>query len=98
MKPINDDHLVSLINHIALPPKLPQTEERDTPGIEKSLLRLTKNVLSEYDNRSLAAWKAVSQMLRQSSSVRSGSGLDAEQLDTALSNMDIDGTLTHETT
>jgi hypothetical protein len=97
MKPIKDDHLVSLINHIALPPKLPQTEERDTPGIEKSLLRLTENVLSEYDNRSSAAWKAVSKMLRQSSGVRSGSGLDAEQLDTALLNMELDGKLTYET-
>jgi hypothetical protein len=58
---VEDVH--SLINHIALPPQLPQTEELDPSRIDRNLIHLLQGVLKIFDLRGQAAWLSVSKML-----------------------------------
>jgi hypothetical protein len=53
----------NLINHVALPPQLPQSEEPDLSSINDNLLRLLQDVTQTFNNRSCAAWTSVSRML-----------------------------------
>lgn len=57
------EHIHNLINHVALPPQLPQSEEPDLPSINNDLLRLLQDVTQTFNNRSCAAWTSVSKML-----------------------------------
>ncbi|KAG9764117.1 hypothetical protein KCU73_g1100, partial [Aureobasidium melanogenum] len=52
-----------LINHIALPPQLPQSTESDTSTINGNLLRLLQDVTKSFNHRACPAWTSVSKML-----------------------------------
>jgi hypothetical protein len=53
----------NLINHVALPPQLPQSEEPDLSTINKNLLRLLLGITQSFNNRGCAAWTSVAKML-----------------------------------
>lgn len=53
----------NLINHIALPPQLPQTEEPDPSTINKNLLLLLQTTGKTFEYRNCAAWTSVTKML-----------------------------------
>lgn len=55
--------LQDLINHIALPPQLPQRAEPDLSTINSNLLHLLQDVTQTFNKRSCAAWTHVSRML-----------------------------------
>lgn len=53
----------NLINHVALPPQLPQKEEPDLSTINNNLLHLLQDVTQTFNSRSCTAWAHVSKML-----------------------------------
>ncbi|KEQ74499.1 hypothetical protein M436DRAFT_34467, partial [Aureobasidium namibiae CBS 147.97] len=55
--------LQDLINHVALPPQLPQSEEPDPSRINGNLMKLLQDVAETFDLRTCAAWASVSKML-----------------------------------
>jgi hypothetical protein len=58
---VSDAH--DLINHVALPPQLPQTEEPNPSAININLLRLVQDATKTFDHRICPAWTFVSRML-----------------------------------
>lgn len=52
-----------LINHIALPPQLPQSADPDTSTINKNLLHLLQDATKSFNCRACPAWASVSKML-----------------------------------
>ncbi|KAH0338328.1 hypothetical protein KCU81_g7698, partial [Aureobasidium melanogenum] len=53
----------NLINHIALPPQLPQAEEPDPSTIDKNILLLLQTAGKTFEHRNCAAWTSVTKML-----------------------------------
>ncbi|KAI4721480.1 hypothetical protein E4T48_02363 [Aureobasidium sp. EXF-10727] len=60
---LSAQNIQDLINHIALPPQLPQTAEPDPSTISRNLLRLVQDVTKTFDHRACTAWTSVSKML-----------------------------------
>ena len=60
---LSAEDIHNLINHVALPPQLPQSEEPDLPSINNNLLHLLQDVTQTFNNSSCAAWTHVSKML-----------------------------------
>ena len=58
---VGDVH--NLINHVALPPQLPQSEEPDPSRINSNLVHLLQDAMKTFDRRTSAAWASVSKML-----------------------------------
>jgi hypothetical protein len=58
---VHDVH--DLINHIALPPQLPQSEDSNPSVINSNLLQLLQDVTKTFDHRTCGAWTFVSRML-----------------------------------
>lgn len=81
----------NLINHIALPPQLPQTEELDPHTIKRNLLRLIQDVTENFERRNCAAWTAVSKMLSALGKTEQAKSLDDGSLDTHLKGLDAGG-------
>jgi hypothetical protein len=52
-----------LINHIALPPQLPQSADSDASTINRNLLHLLQDATKSFDHRPYTAWTSVSKML-----------------------------------
>lgn len=52
-----------LINHIALPPQLPQSAEPDTTTINRNLLHLLQDVTKSFNHTACPAWTSVSRTL-----------------------------------
>ncbi|KAK6003187.1 hypothetical protein QM012_001032 [Aureobasidium pullulans] len=53
----------NLINHIALPPQLPQSADSETITINSNLLHLLQDVTKNFNHRACTAWTSVSKML-----------------------------------
>ncbi|KAG9568088.1 hypothetical protein KCU71_g3382, partial [Aureobasidium melanogenum] len=69
-----------LINHIVLPPKLPQSEDTDPIGIRRDLLRLLQDVVKTFDHCTDAAWISVSKMLSTLGQIEQGKHLQNDSL------------------
>ncbi|KAG9514191.1 hypothetical protein KCV07_g8292, partial [Aureobasidium melanogenum] len=52
-----------LINHIALPPQLPQSAESDASAINRNLLHLLQDATKSFNHNACPAWTTVSKML-----------------------------------
>lgn len=52
-----------LINHIALPPQLPQSAESDASAINRNLLHLLQDATKSFHHNACPAWTTVSKML-----------------------------------
>lgn len=74
----------NLINHVALPPQLPQSAEPDLPSINKNLLRLLQDVAQTFKYRSCAAWTHVSKMLSALDKTEQAKSLRDDLLNTHL--------------
>ena len=53
----------NLINHIALPPQLPQSADSDTSTINRNLLHLLQDATKSFNHNACPAWTSVSRML-----------------------------------
>jgi hypothetical protein len=83
--------LHTLINHVALPPQLPQTEEPDPSRIDKSLLHLLRDAMNTFDLRSSAAWTSVSKMLSTLDKTEQARALNDDSLGARLKDLDAGG-------
>ena len=81
----------SLINHVALPPQLPQSEEPDLPSINNNLLHLLQDVTQTSKNSSCAAWTHVSKMLSALDKTEQAKSLRDDLLGTHLTALDSGG-------
>ena len=77
---LSEKDLQILINHIALPPQLPQTEEPDPCRINSNLVKLLQDVARTFDLRTCAAWASVSKMLSALDKTEQAKALNDESL------------------
>jgi hypothetical protein len=98
-----DRHLDYLVNHVFLPPKLPQEEENDHHAKELSLLEFISTAADEFhrllqepdcgaNQSAITTWSTVHRMLRASKDLHSSETLDADLTLKALLGMKVDGT------
>ena len=85
---ITDDNLLYIVNHVSLPPKLPQESDQDN-GHELSLCKLLVDSAQEYQ-RSLPAdrrqeWLPIVRMLKNL--LKSTDGFSETQLKRSISGM-----------
>jgi hypothetical protein len=83
--------LQNLINHVALPPQLPQTEEPDPSRIDKSLLHLLRDAMNTFDLRSSVAWTSVSKMLSMLDKTEQARALNNDSLTANLRGLNAGG-------
>lgn len=84
-----------LINHIVLPPKLPQCEDTDPIGIRRDLLGLLQNVVKTFDHCTCAAWISVSKMLSTLGQTEQGKHLQKDPLSARFKALDYGGKYHH---
>lgn len=60
---LSAEDIHNLINHVALPPQLPQSEESDPSRINSNLVHLLQDAMKTFDRRTSTAWASVSNML-----------------------------------
>lgn len=60
---VSADDLANLVNHIVLPPKLPQREDLDLAAVNRNLLCLLQDVTAALTSRVGAVLKPVTKML-----------------------------------
>ena len=78
-------HLHDLINHIVLPPKLPQKADEKPEVIERNLLGLVQHVVSVMDSVICSAWTDIATMLRKLDNIKRLYALDSSVLEHELS-------------
>jgi len=81
----------NLINHVALPPQLPQRAEPDLPRINNNLLHLLQDVTRTFKYRSCAAWTHVSKMLSALDKTEQAKSLRDDLLGAHLTALDSGG-------
>ena len=60
---VSADDLANLVNHIVLPPKLPQREDLDSATVNRNLLLLLQDVTATLASRVGAVLEPVTKML-----------------------------------
>ncbi|KAH0034044.1 hypothetical protein KCU78_g2340, partial [Aureobasidium melanogenum] len=88
---VQDVH--DLINHITLPPELPQTEDLDPYTINRNLFHLIQDVTETFEHRDSAAWTAVSKMLSALGKTEQAKSLNDDSLGTHLKALNTGGCL-----
>jgi hypothetical protein len=84
-------NLQNLINHIVLPPQLPQKEESDPLKINSDLVHLLRDVTKTFDQRTSAAWISVIKMLSTLDRTEQTSALNDESLGADLKGLKAGG-------
>lgn len=90
--------LSAVINHVVLPPQLPQQEDGDQYSVEDDLVHLTDDVaqrmLPSLPLEHHPSWQSVLKMLYKLKSVKHGTGLRSDVLEAHLTSMKPSGTFT----
>lgn len=81
----------NLINHIALPPQLPQSAESDLPSINNNLLHLLQDATQTFKYRGCAAWTHVAKMLSALDKTEQAKSLRDDLLSTHLTALNSGG-------
>jgi uncharacterized protein (DUF608 family) len=89
--------LTDLVNHVVLPPRLPQCEDANPASLEKNLLHLARCVTATYtsslDSFTQTAWKPVVTMLGDWTEIKQGSDLRNDVMVSKLASLKPAGTL-----
>lgn len=88
---LSDGDVHNLINHVALPPQLPQGAEPDLPSINNNLLHLLQDATQTFKYRSCAAWTHVSKMLSALDKTEQAKSLRGDLLSTYVNALDSGG-------
>jgi hypothetical protein len=88
---VSSGDVVDLINHIALPPKLPTSKDEQPTVIEQNLLYLAQAAIATLDTTSSQAWSRVSNMLHQLDNIKQKNGYSHAALALQLSGLKLDG-------
>lgn len=100
---LTDSELNYLVNHLFLPPKLPQQEEKDRHKKDDLLSKYILSIADEFNSlvreadggtneEVTKAWRVIHRMLEKFQRLHSSETLDANQLGTALLGMQVNGT------
>lgn len=85
------ENLAAIINHIVLPPKLPQSEDVNLTDIEDALLRLARRVAltlpTTLSTKDRFTWQPVVGMLSDWSEIKQGGDMRDDILISKLSKM-----------
>lgn len=88
---IGPDNLKFIINHVFLPPKLPQAMEEHTETKNSALLKLLQRVAETYHRNTTGSeklqWNPIIQMLTTLCSLENGSSLPAQSFRDAVVRM-----------
>lgn len=94
---LSDSHFDFAVNHVFLPPRLPDEEDEDLWGKELSLLRLVKSLAEQFASQlpheSSTKWQPVLVMLQTWMDTTRFGGIDEESLNAALKGLNVDGML-----
>lgn len=96
---MNKEDLEFLINHIVLPPKLPQAEEQDRRQKEGVLLQILSETVNEFtllveeneDAHIIKTWRFMKRMFSSMKELHSSRILDKYVLEKKLNNLQIGG-------
>jgi hypothetical protein len=83
--------LQDLINHVVLPPQLPQSEELDPSRIHSNLVNLLQHAVKTFDHRTHAAWTSVFKMLSALEKTEQARALNDDLLGAALKALNTGG-------
>lgn len=94
------EHLAAIINHIVLPPKLPQSEDVNLTEIEDAILRLAQRValtlLTTLSTKDRFTWQPVVGMLSDWSEIKQGGDLRDDILISKFSKMSPGGSYLYQ--
>jgi hypothetical protein len=88
---LGEDDVLDLINHVILPPQLPQVEEPDPSRINNNLVQLLQDVTRTFDQRTCAAWASVSKMLSTLGKTEQARALNDDSLSADLKALNTGG-------
>jgi hypothetical protein len=99
---INSNDLTYLINHLFLPPKLPQQDDSDSPGAQALLHFITNSAAAflgalwdkNVDIGVLDRWRTLHKMLESMTSLHQSVHIPLEGLRRTINNMKIHGAST----
>ena len=77
---VDAQNLYDLVNHIVLPPRLPQSADIKPEIIEQNLLHLVRDVLPAMESGTCPAWTDIARMLSKLDLVKNANGLDSNTL------------------
>lgn len=84
-----------IINHVFLPPKLPNGEEQDLSGLELELLRLVRSSAEQFVQQvsanSTVRWQPIVSMLQTWMKIIEYSDLDEEMFSMVLKSLEPNG-------
>ena len=88
---VDAQNLYDLVNHIVLPPRLPQSADIKPEIIEQNLLHLVRDVLPAMESGTCPAWTDIARMLSKLDLVKNANGLDSNTLRADLATLAPDG-------
>ena len=94
------DNTSYIINHLFLPPVLPQTDDKDVECQKALLLHVVESAnvfcqhleISGVDRTVHRCWRILYKMLLSMQTIRQDAFIDQQELQTAVQNMEVDGT------
>ena len=94
---LSNEDLGVLANHILLPPRLPQKDDSDSPGLDIGLLSFVREQAAAFHSiipqKCSRAWRVVDTMLQDWLSICQNHWVSQEVLSTRLKSMREDGKL-----
>ncbi|KAI5201355.1 hypothetical protein E4T39_05203 [Aureobasidium subglaciale] len=84
------EDVTDLVNHIALPPNLPTSQDRQPAVTEQNLLLLAQTAINSMESVSPQVWSPISDMLVKLHSMKQMTGFDHDLLSQDLASMQPD--------